>query len=70
MKHLSSYYDRLDEPVMMKKSTIDYREKIFEHPKLSKMIGVPNYDTLNILHNEKKHNRMEVRSNLGGGQHG
>ena len=50
-------------------STINYRETIFEHPDLSKIIGVPTYDTLYLLYNEIKSNTMAVHSNLGGSQH-
>ena len=33
-------------------------------------MGIPTYETLNILHNEIKSNATAVHSNLGGGQHG
>ena len=51
-------------------STVNYRDTIFEHPNLSKIVGVPTYETLHLLHNEIKSNAMAVHSNLGGGQHG
>ena len=51
-------------------STVNYREKIFDHPDLTKITGVPTYETLHLLHNEIKANTMAVQSNLGSGQHG
>ena len=53
----------------MIKYTINYREKIFEHPELSKIMGVWTYETLHLLHNEIVSNAMEDHSNLGGRQH-
>jgi hypothetical protein len=50
--------------------TVNYREIFFEHPDLSKIIGVPSYDTLHTLNQEIKSNAISVHSNLGGGQHG
>ena len=50
--------------------TTNYRKIIFEHPNLSKIMGVPTYDTIHLLHNEIKSNTMAVHSNLRGGQHG
>ena len=50
-------------------STINYRETIFEHPDLTKITGVPTYETLHLLHNKIKANVMAVHYNLGGGQH-
>ena len=51
-------------------STVNYLGTIFEHPDLNKIIGVPTYETLHLLHNKIKSNAMAVHSNLGGGQHG
>ena len=51
-------------------STVNYRETIFDHTDLSKIMGVPTYETLHLLHNEIKANVMAVHSNIGGGQHG
>ena len=42
---------------------------MFELPNLSKIIGVPTYGTLHLLHNEIKPNTMVVHSNIGCGQH-
>jgi hypothetical protein len=51
-------------------STVNYREIFFEHPELTKIIGVPTYNTLHKLNQEIKSNAISVHSNLGGGQHG
>jgi hypothetical protein len=51
-------------------STVNYREIFFEHPELTKIIGIPTYDTLHKLNQEIKSNAISVHSNLGGGQHG
>ena len=51
-------------------STINYRKKIFEHPDLNKITGVPTYKNLHLLHNEIKNNVMVFNSNLGNIQHG
>ena len=51
-------------------STINYHEAIFEHPNLTKIIGIPTYDALHLLHNEIKSNAISVHSNIGGVQHG
>ena len=50
-------------------STINYCETIFEHPELSKIIGVLKYETLHLLHNEIKSNAMAVHYSIGGVQH-
>jgi uncharacterized ParB-like nuclease family protein len=50
--------------------TVNYREVFFEHPDLSRIIGIPTYETLHTLNQELKSNAMSVHSNLGGGQHG
>ena len=49
-------------------STVSHREKIFEHPDLTKITGVLTYKTLHLLNNEIKANAMAVQSNIGGGQ--
>jgi hypothetical protein len=51
-------------------SMVNYREFFFEHPDLTKIIGIPTYDTLHKLNQEIKSNATSVHSNLGGGQHG
>jgi hypothetical protein len=50
--------------------TVNYREVFFEHPDLSRIIGIPTYETLHTLNQELKSNAISVHSNLGGGQHG
>ena len=50
-------------------STVNYHETIFDHPDLTKIRGVPTYDTLHLLHNKIKSNAIAVSSNLGGGHH-
>jgi hypothetical protein len=51
-------------------STVNYRETFFEHPDLTKIIGIPTFDTLHQLNQEIKSNAISVHANLGGGQHG
>jgi hypothetical protein len=50
--------------------TVNYREIFFEHHDLTKIIGIPSYDTLLKLNQEIKSNAISVHSNLGEGQHG
>jgi hypothetical protein len=50
--------------------TVNYREIFFEHPDLTKILGIPSYDTLHTLNQEIKSNAISVHSNLGEGQHG
>jgi hypothetical protein len=50
--------------------TVNYREVFFEHPDLSRIIGIRTYETLHTLNQELKSNAKSVNSNLGGGQHG
>ena len=45
-------------------STVNYRETIFDNPDVSKIMGVPTYETLHFLHNEVKSNAMSVHSNI------
>ena len=51
-------------------STVNHYETIFKNPDLTKITGVPTYETLHLLHNKIKANAMEVHSNIGGVQHG
>ena len=51
-------------------STVHYRKTVFEHTNLSKIMGIPTYDTLHIFCNEIKSNTIAVHSNIGGQQHG
>jgi hypothetical protein len=50
--------------------TVNYWEIFFEHPDLTKIIGIPTYDTLHTLNQEIKANAISVHSNLGGGENG
>jgi hypothetical protein len=50
--------------------TVNYREVFFEDPDLSRIIGIPTYETMHTLNQELKSNAISVHSNLGGGQHG
>lgn len=49
---------------------INYHENLFPKPDLTKIIGIPTYDTLHTLQLELKTNAQSVHSNLGGGNHG
>ena len=51
-------------------SIVNYHKTIFKHPNLTKIIGIPTYDALHLLHNEIKSNAISVHSNIGGVQHG
>ena len=68
--HISIYQDPPAQTDTMTISTVKYRRTIFEHPNLTKIIGVPTYDTLHLLHNKIKSNTISFYSNLGGGQNG
>ena len=54
----------------MKIYTVNYHEKILEHPDLTKIMGVPKYETLHLLYNKIKANTMAFHSNLRGVKHG
>ena len=47
-----------------------YRENLFPHSALSKMIGKPTYTDILNLHREVSANLASVPSTLGGGQFG
>jgi hypothetical protein len=55
---------------MMSILTVNYREIFFEYPDLTKIIGIPAFETLHLLNQGIKSNAITVHSNLGGGQHG
>ena len=50
-------------------STVNYCETIFKDPDLTKIAGVPTYETIHLIHNEVKANAISVHSNRGGRQH-
>ena len=58
------------QPFKMNISTINYCRKIFEHPDLTKIMGVRTCESLHLLHNEIKDNVMEFNSHIGGRKHG
>ena len=49
---------------------INYRETFFPNPDLTRIIGIPTYETLRTLNIELKTNAQSVHSNLGGGHLG
>ena len=49
---------------------IDYKNNLFEHPELTRIIGEPTTATLITLQAEVRDNAQAVQSDLGGGQHG
>ena len=50
--------------------TIKYRETFFPKPDLTRILGIPTYDSLHQMQIELKINALYVHSNLGGGTHG
>ena len=50
-------------------AVINYRES-FPIPDLTRIIGIPTFETLHQMANELKQNASSVYSNLGGGAHG
>jgi hypothetical protein len=54
----------------MSLAAINYRETFFPVKDLTRIIGIPTYETLHTLHLELKTNSTSVHSNLGGGQFG
>ena len=67
--HLGSYQDPPKQTFPMHVSIVSYRKTIFEHPKLTKIIGVLTYETLHLLHSKINPNGIAVHSNIGGDQH-
>ena len=67
---ISSYKSPTTQTVIMTIPTVNYRETIFEHTNLTKIIGFLTYDTLHLLHSKIKSNAISVHSNIGSGQHG
>ena len=70
MPYISSYQDPTTQISTIMISTINYRETISEHTNLTKIIGIPPYDTLHLLQNKIKSNATAVHRNLGSDQHG
>ena len=48
----------------------DYKNNVFEHPELSRIIGEPNTATLITLQAEVRDNAQAVQTDLGGGVNG
>ena len=49
---------------------IDYKNNIFDHPDLTRIIGEPTTASLITLHQEVKANAQSVSTSLGGGANG
>ena len=49
---------------------IDYKNNLFEHPKLTRIVGEPSTATLITLQAEICNNAQSVQSDLAGGKHG
>ena len=54
----------------MSVAAINYREAFFPMKDLTRIIGMPTYETLHMMHLELKTNSTSVHSNLAGGQFG
>ena len=54
----------------MANPNIDYANTIFEYPILTKIHGIPTYESLRRIKNEIKANAASVYCDLGGGNHG
>ena len=50
--------------------TVNYREKFFPKLDLTRILGIPTYDSLHQIKLELDINALYVHSNLGGGTHG
>lgn len=51
-------------------STVSYCESFFCNPDLTRILGIPNYDSLHQMKLELKTNALSVQSNLGSATHG
>ena len=51
-------------------STVNYIETFFPKLDLTRILGIPTYDSLHQMQIELKINALYVHSNLGGGTHG
>ena len=49
---------------------IDYKNKIFEYPDVTNIVGKPTTASLITLHNEIKANTQSMHTTLGGGENG
>ena len=49
---------------------IDYKNNLFDHPELSRIIGEPTTASLITLLAEVRDNAGSVQTELGGGSHG
>ena len=67
---LSIHQDPPSQTDTMAISTVNYLITILEYPNLTKIIVVPTYDTLHLLHHEIKSDVIAVHINIGGIQHG
>ena len=54
----------------MANPNIDYATTNFEYPVLTKVHGIPAYESMKIIKNELKANAASVPCDLGGGAHG
>ena len=55
---------------MQSTTDIDYKNNLFEHPELTRIVGEPSTATLITLQAEIRDNAQSVQSDLGGGEHG
>ena len=54
----------------MTQANIDYKNNLFEHPELTRIVGEPSTATLITLQAKIRDNAQSVQSDLGGGEHG
>ena len=54
----------------MNSQDIDYKNNLFEHPELTRIVGEPTTATLITLQAEIRDNAQSVQSDLGGGANG
>jgi len=55
---------------MQTNTDIDYKNNLFEHPELTRLVGEPSTATLITLQAEIRDNAQSVQSDLAGGEHG
>ena len=56
--------------IMNTSQDIDYKNNLFEHPELTRIVGEPTTATLITLQAEVRDNAQSVQSDLGGGANG